>query len=99
MRVVSYLFFNGNCAEAFKFYESVLGGTIEAMLPSTGTPAESAVSPEWRDKIMHAAMKIGEGWLYASDTAAAQPMQGFHVSLQTDSVDEAERIFKALGEG
>ena len=32
MQVNPYLFFNGNCEAALKFYQKVLGAKIEAML-------------------------------------------------------------------
>jgi|GEM_PF-2649472 len=38
MQVNPYLIFNGNCEEAFKFYEQVLGGKIETMTPYAGGP-------------------------------------------------------------
>jgi PhnB protein len=49
-----YLFFNGQCEAAFKFYASVLGGEITAMMTHAGTPAEGSVPAEWRSKIIHA---------------------------------------------
>ena len=51
MQLNPYLFFNGQCEAAFKFYEHCLGGKIEAMMTHAGTPAEEHVPPEWRDKI------------------------------------------------
>ena len=33
MQVNPYLFFNGNCEAALKFYQKLLGAEIEAMLP------------------------------------------------------------------
>jgi PhnB protein len=39
MQINPYLFYNGNCEAAFKFYAKVLGGEIEAMLTHEGTPA------------------------------------------------------------
>ena len=33
MQVNPYLFYNGNCEEALKYYQNVLGAKIEAMLP------------------------------------------------------------------
>jgi len=33
MQINPYLVFNGQCEEAFKFYEKCLGGKIEAMMP------------------------------------------------------------------
>ena len=32
MQLNPYLFFDGNCEEAFRFYEKTLGGKIEAMM-------------------------------------------------------------------
>jgi PhnB protein len=48
MQLNPYLLFNGQCEAAFKFYEKVLGGKIEAMLPHEGTPAAEHVPLEWR---------------------------------------------------
>jgi uncharacterized glyoxalase superfamily protein PhnB len=47
MELNAYLLFKGNCEEAFKFYESALGGKIEAMLRYAGTPAEKHTAPEF----------------------------------------------------
>jgi PhnB protein len=98
MRVNPYLFFNGQCEAAFKFYAQVLGGKIEAMLPHKGTPAEQHVSPEWRDKIMHAKLVVGGDVLMASDAPPDRKQEtgGYSVSLQIDEPVEAERIFNAL---
>ena len=38
MQVNPYLFYNGNCEAAFKFYEKVLGGKIEVMLTHERAP-------------------------------------------------------------
>jgi PhnB protein len=58
MQVNSYLTFDGRCEAAFKFYEKVLGGKIEAMIPHAGTPAEEHVPPQWRSKIMHGRLTV-----------------------------------------
>ena len=60
MQLNPYLLFNGNCAEAFKFYEETLGGKIEAMFPYSGSPAAEHAPPEWGDKIMHATIVVGD---------------------------------------
>lgn len=54
MKLVTYLFFNGNCREAFEFYAGALGGEIRAMLTHAETPAAEHVDAAWRDKIIHA---------------------------------------------
>jgi PhnB protein len=100
MQVNPYLFFNGQCEEAFKFYERTLGGKIEAIMTHAGTPVEQHVPPEWRDKVLHARLKVGDFALMGSDAPPdryAKP-QGFSVSLQVEKPADAERIFQALAE-
>jgi PhnB protein len=96
----TYLFFNGNCEQAFKFYERATGGKIEALMTHEGTPAESHTPPEWKTKILHACIKIGDTSLMASDAPPAEysKPQGFSVSLAIKNVAEAERVFQALSE-
>src|ERR1700755_145449 len=54
MQVNPYLFFNGNCEAALKFYQKVLGAQIEAMHPYEGSEEGMPIPPEWNKKIMHA---------------------------------------------
>jgi PhnB protein len=101
MRVNPYLLFNGRCQEAFTFYAECLGGKIEAMLPHAGTPAEGHVPPEWREKIMHARLSLGEDVLMGSDAPPGhfeQP-KGFSVTIQLTDPAEADRIFQRLSDG
>ena len=100
MQLNPYLVFNGNCEAAFKFYEKVLGGKIEAMLPHEGTPAAEHVPPEWRNKIMHARLSVGDKVLMGSDAPPEhyEAMKGFSVTLGIDRPADAERIFHALAE-
>jgi len=100
MQLNPYLTFNGQCEAAFKFYEKCLGGKIEAMLTHEGTPAEQQVPPEWRKKILHARLTVGDQVLMASDAPPDryEKPQGFSVSLNIDNAGEAERIFRALSE-
>jgi PhnB protein len=100
MQLNPYLFFNGQCEAAFKFYAQVLGGKIDGMLTHAGTPAEQQVPAEWRDKIMHARLIVGDQVLMASDAPPDhyQKPTGFSVSIQIKDKAEAERIFNALAE-
>jgi PhnB protein len=98
MRISPYLTFSGQCEEAFKFYESCLGGKITAMVPHEGTPAAEQVPPEWRKKILHARLLVGEEVLMGADVPPDryQAPKGFSVTLGPDTPAEAERIFHAL---
>lgn len=100
MRIVPYLNFNGDCREAFTFYHEVLGGDIEAMIDHTQMPMEGA-GPEWNDKILHARLVVGDQVLMGSDSPPDwyAPPQSMYVSLQVNSVPDAERIFASLADG
>jgi PhnB protein len=101
MKVQPYLLFKGDCEQAFKTYAEVLGGKIVAMLPHEGSPAEGQTPPEWKKKILHARLDIGDQIILASDAPPGRqsPMGGFSITLDVDSVGEVERIFKAFSNG
>jgi PhnB protein len=101
MQLNAYLNFNGNCAEAFKFYEQVLGGKIVFMQTHAETPAKDFVPANWQDKIMHVRLEVGEEALMGSDAPPDHfaPPQGITVSVNVSPYAEAERIFNALAEG
>jgi PhnB protein len=100
MQLNSYLHFNGRCEEAFKFYEKLFGGKIEAVFPHEGTPAAEHVPPEWRKKIMHARLSVGDQVLMGSDVPPGHynSPQGFRVNISVKNPADAERIFKALAD-
>jgi len=101
MQTNVYLFFKGNCEEAFKYYAKVTGGTIQAMVTYKGTPGDQHTPAEWQDKIIHASMKIGDTSIMASDAPPGRQSEtgGFSISLGVDTPAEAERIFAALSDG
>lgn len=100
MQVTPYLMFNGNCEAAFTYYQKVLGGEIEKMMPHEGSPAAASVPPDWQKKIMHARLAVGDFVLMGSDSPPSfhEPMKGFSVSLGIEAPAEAERIFNALAD-
>ncbi len=98
MQLNTYLTFNGQCEAAFKFYEECLGAKIQFMMTHAEAPSAENVPAEWRNKIMHAALAVGNEILMGSDAPPDhyQQPEGFSVSLQTKDTAEAERIFKAM---
>jgi PhnB protein len=101
MQVNPYLYYNGNCEAAFKFYEKALGAEIEVMMTHESAPEGMPIPPEWKKKIMHARLSLDGEVIMASDSPPdrfSQP-QGFSVSLQVEDPVVAERKFKALSEG
>jgi len=100
MSLNPYLHFNGQCETAFKFYEKVLGGKIESMMTHGDSPMADKVSADWRNKIMHARLNVGDGVLMGSDAPPQyyKKPQGFSVSFSLKDPAKAEKIFKALSE-
>jgi PhnB protein len=100
MQLVSYLSFNGNCEEAFKFYEKSLGGKILMMTDHNAAPAEMKIPDAWRTKIMHARMAVGDSLLMGSDAPPDRYQQthGICIAVQLKDPAEADRIFSELSE-
>ena len=97
-----YLFFDGTCAEAMRFYASVVGGEMETMMTGADAPASEEMPAEARDQILHASLLLGDRRLMASDWMAPSPypgMHGFAVPLGYRTVAEARRIFDQLSAG
>jgi PhnB protein len=99
MKLHTYLNYGGNCREAFSFYEKHLGGKIMMMMTHGEAPMPAGVGPEWKDKILHAHMQLGETDLMASDVPKSEPMRSVYLSLMVDSSEEAERIYTLLTDG
>ena len=99
MQINPYLIFNGRCAEAFPFYQRLLGGTIVDMQTDLGSlVGEDA---ECRTMVRHAALRVGQSWLMGCDAAAGDEHTvrgGMYLALSL-AADEAERVFKALSDG
>ena len=98
---IAYLSFDGNCAEAMRFYERVLDGKLKAMITNGETPMAAQLPPGSEHRIMHALLEFkGGGSLMAGDHMGAyEGMKGFMLALMYDTVAEAERVFGALAEG
>ena len=101
MQINPYLFYNGNCEAAFKFYEKALGAKVEIMLRNEEAPESMPSPPDRKKKIMHGRISIDGEVLMASDAPPDHfhKPQGFSVSLTVAEPAEAERKFKALSEG
>jgi PhnB protein len=100
-----YLNFPGTTEEAFNFYKSVFGGEFTSVQRFKDTPESGRVPASELDKIMHIALPIGKGnILMATDALESMGHKltsgnNFHISISTDSEEEAKKVFKALSEG
>jgi PhnB protein len=103
-----YLTFKGNCMEAFEFYKSVFGGEFTYVGKFGEMPPQEGVPPvpeSEKDKIMHISLPISnETVLMGSDNSDAFGRvtlvgNNFSVSINTDSKEEADRLFNGLSNG
>ena len=101
MQITTYLSFKGDCEAAFKLYERCLGGQLGAIFRYGGSPMADDVPADWADKIMHGSMTVGGLVLMGDDVAPERYEQptGFSLSIQIESVADAERIFHELATG
>lgn len=101
MQMNPHLTFNGQCEEAFKFYERCLNGKIAFTMQYGESPLAEQTPPEWRGKLLHAMLSLGDSRITGADVPpeSYQKPQGVSVFLSIDTVAEAERIFNALAEG
>jgi PhnB protein len=94
-----YLNFDGNCAEAMKYYAGIFGTEPEIQRFSD---APIPAPPGTEDRVMHASFRVGDTTLMASDTMPGMPFaQGsnVHLSVAFADRDEQTRIFEALADG
>ena len=100
---IAYLAFNGNCADAMRFYETALDGKLEILMSGADSPMAAQIPKEVAHRILHARLALkGGGYLYAGDAPMQMPYQGIHgvsITLNYDSVAEAQKVFDALAAG
>jgi PhnB protein len=98
-----YLFFQGRCEEALKFYQEALGAEVQMIMryKESPEPAPPGMIPaNWGDKIMHSSMKIGSNIVMASDGCGeVGKFEGFKLSISVNTEAEAQKTFAALSEG
>lgn len=97
-----YLIFDGNCAEAMRFYESTLGGKLESLMTNGESPMCDQMPPGSENRVMHARLVLDGTRLMASDSMIGHPydgMKSFSLALSYPTVEEAQRVFDALAEG
>jgi PhnB protein len=101
MQVQPYLFFDGRGDDALEFYKKAIGASPKMLMRFKDAPDKSMISPGSENKIMHAAVEIGDTTVLMSDgrcTGQAN-FQGFALTISARNEAEADKVFGALGEG
>jgi PhnB protein len=103
LQPIPYLAFNGNCAEAVRFYERVLGGKLEVLMSGGDSPMAEHIPKEFAHRILHARLVLpGGGVLFAGDAPAHVPYEGIKgvsLTLNYDTTAQAQKVFDALSAG
>lgn len=103
LRCTPFLLFDGNCAEAMKFYQNCLGG--ELTITKTGeTPMKEMFPKDKWERVINANLKSGDIEISATDWMASpdfEPIQGntFAIFVNGKSYDDLKTVFNKLKDG
>ena len=99
-QAIAYLSFDGNCADAMRFYEQALGAKLEVLMSGAESPIAAQMPKEFAHRILHARLVLpGGGMLYGGDAPAQVPYEGIKgvaIAVDYDRVEKAEKVFAAL---
>jgi PhnB protein len=101
MKLYPHLNFGGDCEQAFRYYETHLGGRITAMLRASDLPPGAPRPPGSPDAVIHARLSLGDVELIGNDVPPEyfQPVRSAYLYLSLDSAEDAERVYAALSDG
>jgi PhnB protein len=105
LKINPYLNFAGNTEDAFKFYKSVFGGEFAMLQRFKDTPEAGRVPEKEKEMIMHVSLPVGNGTtLMGTDALESmghtlQVGNNIQLSIETESKNEVDKIFKGLSAG
>jgi len=104
MSVQPYLFFDGRCEEALKFYQAAVGAEVQMLVRNRDAPDPPASGPHSRshgERIPHVAFIIGDSVVMASDSeCGGEPnFAGFGLALSLPDAAAVDQAFSALSVG
>lgn len=100
-----YLYFDGNCEEAFQFYQSVFGGNFGHVGRFNEMPPQYEVPEAETNRLMHISLPIGGGSvlmgsdILPSHTPNFDAGNGFAILIAAETKEEADRLFTGLSKG
>jgi PhnB protein len=102
-QAIAYLAFNGNCADAMRFYEHALNAKLEVLMSGADSPMAAQIPKGSAHRILHARLALpGGGTLFAGDAPEQVPYEGIKgvsITLDYATTAEAEKVFAALSSG
>lgn len=105
MTLNPYLSFEGRCDEAIEFYKGALGAEVLRLMrfkdmPKASCP-EGGIKQGTENKVMHAALRIGDATFFATDGRCngEAKFNGVSLSLSPANDAQAAKVFNALAAG
>ena len=99
-----YLHFDGECADAFEFYQSVFGGEFVRRATYGDAPPEIGISDAEKSRLMHIELHVDDGVMIGADMSekfGPPPEKGsnFSIFYPAASREKCEEILPKLSEG
>lgn len=69
------------------------------MPPSDGMDGCGEMPPDTLDHVAHSQLEVGAAILMAADGPSPPGQSATAINIEVDSIEHAERVFKALAEG
>ncbi len=101
MKLYTYLNFDGRAEEAMGFYQDLFGAEVSSLMRFSDAPGEMDFPKALDDKIMHSTLTFSGCTFHISDSMQGQLSMGnaIHLSISTDSEEEAHALFAGLSAG
>jgi len=105
IKLDTYLNFNGNTEEVFRYYKKVFGGEFSMFVKFDSLPGSEKMPAGDREKILNVSLPIGEhSVLMGTDLLDSMNQKAtigdnYHISISLDNETEARRIFDLLSDG
>lgn len=100
MMLAPYLYFDGNCEEAFEFYKNCFDGEIIKLTRYDGSPEQ--VPEAYKEKVLFAELVFENNSIQGCDIKPGKPFvkgSDFALSINVMEVFVLDRIFSRLAEG
>lgn len=103
-QIISYIFFQGQCEEAIRFYEQAIGAKVLMLMRFSESPDEmppGMLEAGFENKVMHAAISVSDTPIFLSDGCDSKPVDhsGIRLALSFNDPEQVHQAFKGLSQG
>jgi PhnB protein len=100
-QLIPTIYFQGICRDAVSYYRDAIGAEVLFQLSVTDVVGADRAIPGTENKILRAALRLGEATIYLSDGHREGPLafQGFCLSVRLPNRQELERVHQSLAMG